>query len=307
MKAYVDSRWPNGTKRKDRSEPHSAAYTTGDEHRGRLQTFLKVIDAKTEIPPDVDEATQIVQKYINVRIKAGLKPNSVWNDQKVLSRFFTWVRKNGMRYPANPAASERLDLPPKVQRQPVDVTWKDLKATVEAARKTDVWPLVLLIYGAGIRPIGAMDTLRKDVILDNKPRVRVIEKSKFREIGMTQWAAKEFKAWLKVNPRRPQERIWQMSKDTAHRRLKRLREELGLDSRVTLNAIRGMFSTMMFEAGALPHEEAEHQGHSMLIAEKHYVRWKRLKDRGIMGKVARIQARLSGKPVQNRCKLIVPV
>jgi len=269
--------------------PAQEGESFSDAHH-RLKWFHKVVGEHVITHMSFDAATHLVQTFINKRQAGEHRPDgkkcggrTIKGDQLVISAFYAWLIKvkdeRGRRlvsWRTNPANDGLLMRPAVVTRVLPDVNTKNRKRFLTAARKHEVWPVVVLCLGAGFRPKGAAGLLWSALDLE-RGSVTVREKNVERAIPLAEWPWHELKAWRKKHP--SAERLWPYHKDTAFDAVRELRRLNNIPEHVTLQALRRTADNALYDAGLMPQDAAGIMGHTPQTAERHYVHWKRRTDR----------------------------
>jgi len=251
------------------------------------------------------EMSARIQAHLDARRSAGKGPRTLINDRLVLSRWCRWLlQSRGARWESNPAAACYLNLPRAPVRAGEALTDADVAALLAAARGHPLWPVIVLCLGVGLRPREAVRVNRADVTGD-PPRLRVTGKGRERVIVVPPWAARELRAVL-AKPKRaapagcaatrnvatrytacsdPQTantgardalasatRLYPWGPDRAFASFRALRRVARLPLNVSLQALRRTAARRAAPALS-PAQYAQHFGHSLAVASRHYLGW----------------------------------
>ncbi|OHB81201.1 MAG: hypothetical protein A2W31_05165 [Planctomycetes bacterium RBG_16_64_10] len=75
------------------------------------------------MPNTCEDATDLVQEYLNYRMFRGHGPCGLDNDRRVLSAFWTWLYRGRLvSYSENPCARRLLQLPPDMNIRSLPLT-----------------------------------------------------------------------------------------------------------------------------------------------------------------------------------------
>jgi len=214
-----------------------------------------------------ESAVELVQRFLDSRVAAEAAPQTVVDEQRIVSRFFAWlIRKRLVSWVANPAFKQFQELP-KIHRTPKKpVSKEQLKTLLEKARGTSVWPAVLLCLQTGLRPVGATRIRWSDVDFDTG-KISVTEKRKTRHVPVSKWVLTELAQW-KIS--HPGEFLLDCHKNTLHDTIKRIRDKNHLAPEVTLQGCRRTFISMCLDKGHAAELVASIAGNSVAVIERHY-------------------------------------
>ncbi len=217
-----------------------------------------------------ESATQLVQQFIDARTEKDASPQTIIDEQRIVSRFFAWLikkrKETRISWVANPAFKQFLEVP-KVNRVPKKPVSQDqLKTLIEKAKATDVWPAVLLCLQTGLRPIGTTRIRWSDVDFDTG-KITVTEKNRTRNVPLSKWVLSELAAWRLSHAG---EYLVNCHKNTLHDTVKRIRERNKLAPEVTLQGCRRTFISMCLDKGLASELVASIAGNSVAVIEKHY-------------------------------------
>jgi integrase len=252
---YLDSRWAEAD-RKNNLTFHDAS--------GRLNQF-SLQNPRTDIGLSSEaEALDITQRFVDRR-KNG---RSARNDKNVLSAFFGWlIVSRRVSWMQNPALSPALRLPPLEDVEPEPATDDQIRTLLEKARGHDIWPVVVLCLGCGLRPAEAARA-QWDHIDFHARIIRVLNlkgvRRRTREVCMNQWVCDEI-GQLKT----PGESLFPFNRSTAFDMMARV------GSGVTLQMLRRTACNKAIESGMKLIDYVQQFGHNLATAEKHYLKYGR--------------------------------
>lgn len=265
--AYLAERWP--AKTGNRSYQNASS---------RLTKFAKYAEAHPFPLLPRREASGVIQGYLSTRAsKAAL---TVKTDQLVISRFCTWLIKTGRaHWESNPAAALHMDLPPVESRTKPFLSDAEVKALLAAAKQSEVWPLVLLCLGGGLRPREATQ-LRWEAIDLERGQMNVFGKRRERTVTLTSWVRQELQAWKDAHPG---PKPFRFDYFTGFSMFRELRKEKGLSDNTSLQALRRTAARKAAEKMSML-QYANFFGHSLEVAHKHYIGY------GLVGDRAAVEA-----------------
>lgn len=249
---------------------------TGSTHRnieGRINRFVLTVGADIDlVTTGFDPLIEIIQNYLNGRVKAKKTARTVVNEKLVLSRFFTWLSKRQPRlvpWRGNPASSAYLNIPqPQASARP-PLPPAIQRRLIEATEGTVIWPMVVLCLGAGMRPIEAFRS-HWDQIDIEQGLGPARAKRKARLVPL----CPSLRTYL-AGYRRPGEPVWAGNFDRPHQILADIRTQAGLPKDVTFQAMRRTAAVRIArEVDTMTY--AMILGHSLATAEKHYLEAKAL-------------------------------
>lgn len=261
---YLRSRW--GETGPGSGDPARATWV---EHRVRLRALAKnrpILDLRQTEARDV-------QGWLRglVRERAGrFAPQTLRNDQRVWSRFCTWLRAEGIEWSYNPAQAGLLQLPPfarRVPRPPPDDTVRRLLGYVRDRDEVLYGFLVLVLCGA--RPCGAARVAWADLRAGHV--VTVLEKRRPHVVTLSEWAWEELaRLHGGTLPCADGTRVYPYAVTAAGHRLRLLVREAGLP-RITLADLRRAVQARLDAAANAPMAlRAAVMGHSETVADRHY-------------------------------------
>lgn len=217
-----------------------------------------------------DNAKFAVLRYLDMR-KPGLSKQSIINEQRHLSRFFSWLAARG-HVPwkeVNPASRRTLakDLPRVAHKPRPPVSPKDLAIMLKAARRKTIWPTVLLCLTAGMRAAGALRCRWSDLNFETG-KLKVTEKGRDRYIPLHPWTLDELRAWK----RKKVDGEWIVGRDSRlmWHHMQQIRRTHKLGPEVTMQGCRRTFIAMCMRAGVSAELVASLCGNSVAVIEKHY-------------------------------------
>lgn len=280
VQLYLDARWPPEDVKIGRPDVRRNNLTYGD-HKTRLGAFAESDPLLQFNVLPVAEATRRIQAYLDTRAGAGAKPQTVRNDQRVLSRFCTWCMRKGAPWPWNPAGSDRLTLE-AVDRLPGTIPSDDDVALVlgllEAWRHR-LYPVVVLVL-SGMRRAGAC-RVRWSWIGKDRWIWPTKEKRARRWVPLSSWAYDRLIWWKQAHPPEGTDaKLWPYHSDTASDDLADLRAQLALfkdrDGRalwpawLDLSALRRHAQDRVDRALVDERSRSFLMNHSPAVAEAHY-------------------------------------
>lgn len=305
---YLDCRWPQhyphrrdpALKRRRRGQAYDRSY---EDNRDKLYAFeawtLRQRLKKPLLRLATREVTTLVQCYADQR-RREVSGTSVRNEISVLRRFFRYLGQRGPAWDGNPAAFHRLELPAKEPVQHTDVTAAELAAYLKVMRGSEAWPVIVLCLAAGLRPVGASRLTFGALSLNEWPAVQVLEKRQVRRVALPAWAVTELQAWATAHPELQADTpLWPQGRKSVHDYLRAMRRQAGLPEHITLQAMRRVHSTMCYDAGMLPQDEARRLGHSVRVAEKSYVQWKQMRTSQGLERLNDALSNIAVNPEQN--------
>jgi integrase len=270
--AYLDSRWP---------EDQRSNNDTYSDHKGRLIGSAKSPSGFVEhAGPSLvlaaltaDEVKGKVQAYFDLRARdcAG---RTVTNDRLVIGRFLKWaMQRYGLPWAYNPAYHTTIEIPPLKESDPQPLSDTDIAALLPAARKSDVWPVVVLCLGAGLRPREACRVKWSDVLWEqHSARVLNLKgrRQHERTVILCDWAEGELKAWQDAH--KASQKPFPYNHDTGFDLLADVRESAKLPAHVTLQALRQTACTRAIQGGMDLADYVMQFGHSLETAQRHYLK-----------------------------------
>jgi len=258
---FLDEVWPDKT-----GETYANV-------KGRLYMFEHAAENATIdlVDASFDRLVETVQTFLNARSAAGMKPRTVINDKLVLSRFFTWLSKQQPRvvsWRGNPASSAHLTIPKPQQKASPPLPVAVQKLLIESTQGSEIWPIVCLCLGAGVRPIEAFRA-HWDEIDTEQGVVPVLAKKKARLVPLCPSLC------LYLDDVRQSGPVWPQHHDTAHDVLAVIRKKHGLPKTVTYQAMRRTAAVRIArEVDTVTY--AVIMGHSLDVAQQHYLEAKAL-------------------------------
>lgn len=256
---YLKRRWP---------DPDNANRSYNDA-KNRLKAFVdKNLELDLANSP-LDDITDAVQEFLDGR-RGTCSARTIINDQRVISRFFSWCLKNIRRkigFRTNPAAMALLDLDPPERNITRPLTRIECELLLRQTRRSDVWAPVLLCLTAGFRPIGTIRAEWQDVNWEAKT-IRVYEKRYKTDVPLNDWVMDELKHLHKT--RGNSTKIVQISQDVVYKRLRKLRDAAGLGPEATLQGLRRTFISILLDGGENMENVAARARNSVKVIEQHY-------------------------------------
>lgn len=251
----IDMRWPECKRVNNKSYIDA---------KSRLKMFADYIgDALAALT--FEDASELLQGYLDKRRAAGVSDTTVNNERRVLSATFSWlIRARLVTFRANPAFSTNVFCPAPRVRCKRPLTAVEITQLIAATKESEIYPYIVLCMGAGLRPIGSSRVKRDDLDLNGRTLV-VYEKKRERVVPLSQWVVNELTVWLAT-------RKWpSMHFSNISHRLAEIRVLTGLSSHVTMQALRRTFIKKLFDAGVAPQMAASIAGNSLEVIVKHYV------------------------------------
>lgn len=255
--AYLDGRWTAET---------TAGNRTYQDHKSRLQKLAAEAALFDVSVSTVEQMQEVIQRYLTQRTRAGVSARTIKNDQLVISRFCSWLRKSGLvAWRDNPAAKTGLDI-----ATPDDVSLpalpeSEIAELIKRARRSPVWPVVLLCLGCGLRPVEA-SRVEWSHIDTAAGTLRVFGKKRWRTINLGTWAKREIEALPRSDGL-----LFPFNTFSAFDMLARVRDESPpLSASVTLQACRRTAARRAAPVMS-PIHYATHFGHSLAVAHRHYL------------------------------------
>lgn len=270
---YLDERWPDVYERMNNSTYSDVKARLGSLTKAQGEKFVTVA---------ADEVAAIIQSWIDRRKNEGKSAVTLGNDQRCVSRMFSWLRtRKAVQWPFNPAQRARLngsanngdvrglDIPRAEVNVKPPADEADIAKLLRMAKNAPILPALVLMQ-SGYRSTGCVRTTWKDVNLGSKPTAVVpIEKGRTRIIPLSPWAAGLLRSWRRKHA--DDHFIYPFSLDQFHEDLKRLRRVHGLPESLTLGSLRRLTYSRLYEAGVSPQLAAKIMGSSISVAMKHYV------------------------------------
>lgn len=250
--------------------------------KGRIENLVEWYGDTNLSATDFEAAVDLIQKFLGRRREMGLSSTSLRNDRLALHAFFGWVTRftvDGARvvgWPGNPCNRDRV-LPARAdERNPVPIPDSQIETIVRLAKETEAWPSVLLILGAGFRPVGVTRLLWKHVLFDQKVIVIQSEKNRGRNVPLNDWVADELRKWYDRSGRPgPEDHVLRVHSDTCHDLMRKLREDPanGLGENCTLQGLRVTADYRLYQSDVKPQKAAAIMGHLPSTAQTHYVQY----------------------------------
>jgi integrase len=240
------------------------------DYRTRLAVFCQHCgELGLKLPRETISAA--VQKYIKARIEQEFAPQTIINEQRVISGLFSWLMKTQRvtHWNANPASGKFLTLPPK-DPKPRHVATQEEIDTLLAVAKGSFRAVVVLILN-GLRPAGAIRAKWADVDLENRT-ITTKEKRRTRVVKLSPWAVAELEAI-----ERETESVWPrmhrhfFATFQTHCRTHNL-------PKLTPYALRRAVVARLWSSGYTAEQSARALGHSVKVAENHYRALEAVKD-----------------------------
>ena len=238
-----------------------------------------------------DGARKLVGAFLDDRAKE-VKPRTVLNEQRKLSRLFAWlIKKKLVTWTVNPASMKLHELPevPEVVRPPVSP--EELVKLLNAARETTIWPSVILCLTTGLRPIGTLRIKWSDVNFETS-RLTVTEKKKTRLVPLSGWVSSELKAWKEKHGG---ENVVDLKDRTIHYWMNKIRTEQKLRPEATLQGCRRTFISNAMDSGLSAELVAAVAGNSVAVITKHYKDLRTMNTQSVADKVGDLSALLAEK------------
>jgi len=260
---YISERWPEVDKESQKSE------------HGRISRILLTNMATVSAHLianhlSYQDAITFVRDHLKRRKAGGLSKQSIINEQRHISRFFSWLmQENLVDWPANPAARrlhgkivERVHHTPRAPVSP-----EELQIVLAAAKKTNIWPAVILCLSTGLRAAGCL-RLKWSAVDFNAQTLAVVEKGRARVIPLNSWVVAELKAWRgKEKDDKP---ILNIAERMLHFEMQQIRKAKKLRPEVTLQGLRRTFISMAMDKGVSAELVASLAGNSIAVIQKHY-------------------------------------
>lgn len=254
----IASRWPDEAA----MQAHYSHYSVSKIQLEKFRDFEHPDLNLAALP--FEDAIQLVQRFIDSRRAA---PQTIVGEQKVISRLFSWlIKKRLVTWPANPAFVRFLELPRAHHAPRPPVSPADLKVLIVEAKKSAIWPAVLLCLAAGLRPVGTLRIMRKDIDLVGA-RLTVTEKGRERQVPLNKWVVAELRAWLAIHPGAM---LVDYTRNSLYSHVKKIRDDNGLRPEVTLQGCRRTFISLCMDGGVSAEMVASIAGNSVAVIEKHY-------------------------------------
>lgn len=282
---YLSDRWPE--------EPEEVRKNnrTFLNQFSRLNLFKKNLENTNIGLLSAAEMTSLIQSYFDERTRNGKSGRTVITDRSILSQFCRWLIKNKRaHWEHNPALALSIDLPPVKDPEPTPIPDPELQRFLPLARKNDVWPIVVLCLGAGLRPAEAVRLTWRDVDLTERI-ARVINKKgkkpKTRTPELNDWVIAELDR-IKGKPEDP---IFPYSPSTAFDFVAALRKAAFPKKKgkpkypdlqpsiVTLQNMRQTACTRAILGNMKLVDYVQQFGHNLSTAERHYLKWGRRQQR----------------------------
>lgn len=300
VKQYLAERWPD-----QHTDAERGAYITGKvenltcrDHRQRLLQFVELCGEHDVGATDFDMASLLVQRYINAIKAKGNSPTTQDNGRRIVSRFFTWVIKQRnnegkhiVDWRANPAAKLLLEIEEVEDKLLPPIPPEEEQEMIDTVRNSgsELWPVMLLCIGMGLRPSEATRMTWDCINLFTKKMVVRSKKTGDREINISTWTMTELMKLKKPD----HGKFWPYVRHYMFRIMDRLRGQKTWSLQACRRtACRKAAPTMDIK------QYAHHFGHSIETAQKHYIGY------GLMGTTASLDCitydRPEQKPEQNR-------
>jgi integrase len=268
LQKYVDQRWSESERRNNRG------YHTVNSRLRAFVRDMKCADLRLK-DLTVEQAAEIIQNYLDAEHQRGIGATTLDNVRRDLSRLYSFIiRSRFVPFRENPcfAATGLLCLPKREIRCKRPLSDLEVQTLLWGARDTPIYWNLVLAVGCGLRMIGTCRVKPADVDFDART-VRVMEKKRERIIPLGTWAAGELRDWLASHE-------WRKV-DTAKiiKIVATIREEANLAADVTCQALRRTAVKKLWENGVSPQLAARIMGHSVEIAQRHYLQLETLNAR----------------------------
>lgn len=255
---YLETKWPDGGETRKSSE-------------GRLERFKAFAGELDLSATSGDILTQRVQAFLDEgQAKHKRAPQTLRNDQLVLSAFCSWLlrsRTGRIPWRYNPASRKLLTLPAVQAPSHAEIPATALDDLLRAGRTFEVWPVIVLCLGAGLRPRGAAKRRWDEIDLEART-ITVTEKKRTRIVPLGEWACLELTAWREAH--KADEAVYPFHHDTAFDQIRQIRKAAGLPDSVTLQALRRAAANRLIDS-VEPRIYSLVMGHSLEVAQKHYL------------------------------------
>ncbi len=259
---YKASRWPEDKRKGNRS------YQDAKSRLAKFLAFAKDIDLGALADKEV---TDLAQRFFDHRAKKQTG-RTVVNDKQILSQFFKWfIRSTGNGWLVNPALCLTITLPPTEDKEPEPLDQSAIEALLPPAQKSNVWPIILLCLGCGLRPAEATRLEWSDVDFD-RSIVKVINKKgkrrRPRHPDMNSWVSQELKA---IKETSKTDSLFPFNHFTAFDMMADLCKLTAVSA--SLQRLRQTACTRAIEGGMELSDYVLQFGHSLAVAEKHYLKY----------------------------------
>lgn len=216
----------------------------------------------------IDAVTTLVQNYLDER-KKKVSARTVLNEQRKLSKLFAWLikkRKRQISFRINPASMKQIEVEVPERKVRAPISPAEVIKMLKAAKKTTIWPSVLLCVAAGCRPIGTLRLKWSDVNFETG-RIRVYEKRRERYVKVNKWILSELQAW---KDKSAGECVVDLKDRTVHYWMNKIRTEQKLRPEATLQGCRRTFISNAMDEGISAELTASVAGTSVKTMEGHY-------------------------------------
>ena len=285
----------------------AARWPTPESHNQHRKVTLLNLNAFAEISGEdtdllrigADGTRKLVGDFIDKRTKQ-VKPRTVLNEQRKLSRLFAWLMKKKLvNWTTNPASMKLHELPQVTEVVRPPVSPGELVKLLKAAQQSTIWPSVILCLTTGLRPIGTLRIKWDDVNFETR-RLTVTEKNRTRVVPLSPWIVGELKAWKEKSTG---DHVVDLKDRTLHYWMNKIRKDQGLRPEATLQGCRRTFISNAMDQGLSAELVASVAGNSVAVIEKHYKELSTMDTQSVADKVGDLSALLNGKNEENHSKI----
>lgn len=290
----------------------AALWPTTEHQNEHYRLFKITVKAFAEsADPDLNlltlpfpDAIQKVRSFLEKLKAKGLKAQTILNRQRHISRLFSWCLSKALvpHWYANPAAKKFLELDAVYRRVKPPIDPHDMEKLMRAARKSRVWPAVLLGLSNGLRTAGVR-RIKPEHINFKTCELQIHEKRRDRIVPLDKAVCRELHAWIRSH--NDQEYLLELSSRRVFAAVQEIRRRQKLRPEATLQGCRRTFIDICFEKGVSAELCARMCGNSVAVIERHYKDLQTMKATHVikiinLGKVLR---KIKRDRTQNRTKV----
>lgn len=254
---YLSIRWPA-------VKPGNASYLDAKCRLNRFAAWCASVNRDDWHVLPLKDATATLQHFIDHRRKS-VGAQSLKNDRVVISAFASFlIKRNLTAWPANPAASNRIESPRVIRTIAKPLTRDSIERFLSAVQHHPIHAVCVLIL-SGLRPKAAMTAIRWEHIDLESGRIITTEKGKPRQLPLSPWAIEA----LTHHAGKPNARVWTNSLRKGFSHCEALAVAAGTPE-ITLQALRRAFIFRLWEMGVSPQLASKLAGNTVETAMKHY-------------------------------------
>lgn len=269
LQRSLDERWPLDTQKNNQ---------TFRDTKYRLKLFMSVAEDRPTAGLSLEDASEIVQKFLDFRRGRGVSGTTLENDRRALSSAFAYlIKRRTFEFRANPAFKGMIHQPkPVIVRCKRALNEEEVRQLLAVTRDTAIYPHILLCLAAGLRPIGA-SRIRPEHIDQVGRTICIVEKNRERIVPASAWLLKELADY---QARGNKFRV--LGRDAVTHLLADIRVQHVLPDHITMQALRRTFLKKLFVNNVSPQLAARLAGNSIRVIQKHYVEMETLSATGVV-------------------------